>query len=187
MNWWLLIFLPLSSAFVGWLSNQLVIKMAFRAFSKRQTQLAQTLAPLLAREFASFSKLEEKITNPESIKKIMPVAEVHMDDFLRNKLKEGFPMITMVGDRTLNTLKEIFMKELESIFPVIMKEYMQNLEQDLNLEQTITNKIANLNAQKIKTTIYQHAAPELRKAALLGAGIGFVVGLVQVTIIMAFA
>jgi uncharacterized membrane protein YheB (UPF0754 family) len=184
MNWWLLIFLPLTSAFIGWGSNWLLVKMLFSVFSKRQPQLAQTLGPIIAKEFVSFNQLEEKITNPDSIKKIMPVAEVHIDDFLRNKLKEGFPMISMVGDRTINTLKEIFMKELEAIFPVIMKKYLQNLQQDLNLEQTITHKLAALQVQKLKTAVYQHAGRELRQAYLLGAAVGFFIGLIQAGIIL---
>ena len=185
MNWWLLIILPVTSAFIGWASNWLLIKMLFRLFSKRQTQLAQTLGPLITKEFVSFSDLEEKITNPESIKNIMPVAEVHIDDFLRNKLKDAFPMIGMlIGDRTINTLKEIFMKELEAIFPVIMKEYLQNLQQDLNLEQTITDKIAALQVEKLKAAVYQHAGSALRQAYLLGAGIGFIIGLVQAGIVL---
>ena len=188
MNWWLLIIIPATSAFIGWASNWLLIKMAFRLFSKRQTQLAQTLGPLIAREFVSFSELEEKITNPESIKKIMPVAEVHIDDFLRNKLKDAFPMIGMlIGDRTINTLKEIFMKELETIFPVIMKGYLQNLQQDLDLEQTITNKIAALQVEKIKAAVYEQAGRELRQAGLLGAGVGFLIGLIQAGIIFTFS
>ena len=188
MSCWLLIIIPVTSAFIGWVSNWLLIKMAFRIFSKRQTQLAQTLGPLIASEFVSFSELEEKITNPESIKKIMPVAEGHIDDFLRNKLKDAFPMIGMlIGDRTINTLKEIFMKELETIFPVIMKSYIQNLEQDLDLEQTITNKLAALQVEKIRAALYKHAGRELRQAGLLGAFIGLVVGLLQIGIIMAFA
>src|ERR1700754_2664710 len=114
MNWWLLIIIPVTSAFIGWASNWLLIKMLFHPlkpvrilgftlqgiFPKRQMQLAQTLGALVSRELVSFSDLEEKITNPESIKKIMPVAEVHIDDFLRNKLKVAFPMIGMlIGDR----------------------------------------------------------------------------------------
>lgn len=186
MNWWLLIFLPLSSACIGWVSNRLLVYMQFRLLVKRQSQLAHMLAPVIAREFVSFGELEEKITNADSIKKIMPVAEVHIDDFLRNKLKDAFPMIGMlIGDRTINTLKEIFMKELEAIFPVIMKGYLQNLQQDLNLEQTISDKLAGLEVEKLKVAVYQHAGKELRKANLLGAGIGFLIGLVQAAMVLA--
>lgn len=199
MNWWLVIIIPVTSTLIGFISNRLLIKMLFHPqkpvhilgftiqgiFPRRQQQLAQTLGALVSKELLSFGDLEQKITSPGSIKKIMPVAEVHIDDFLRNKLKEGFPMISMVGDRTLNTLKEIFMKELEAIFPVIMKEYLQNLQNDLDLEQTITQKIAALQAEKVEATLYQHIGKELRQVGLFGGIIGFLVGLVQVLIIMA--
>lgn len=199
MNWWLVIIIPVTSAFVGWLSNRLLIKMFFRPlkpvrilgftvqgiFPKRQQQLAQTLGALASRELLSFGDLQEKITSPDSIKKIMPVAEVHIDDFLRNKLKIAFPMIGMlIGDRTINTLKEIFMNELETIFPVIMKEYLQNLQNDLDLEQTITNKIATLQAEKIEETLYQTMGKELRMVGLFGGAAGLLIGLVQVIIIL---
>ena len=115
----------------------------------------------------------------------MPLAEVHIDDFLRNKLKDAFPMIGMlIGDRTINTLKEIFMKELEAIFPVIMKGYLQNLQQDLNLEQTITDKLAGLQADKLKAAVYQHAGGQLRQAYLVGAAVGLLIGLIQAGIIL---
>jgi uncharacterized membrane protein YheB (UPF0754 family) len=199
MNWWLVIIIPVTSALIGYISNRLLIKMLFHPlkpiripgytvqgiFPKRQQQLAQTLGALASKELLSFTDLEEKITSPDSIKKIMPVAEVYIDDFLRNKLKEAFPMIGMlIGDRTINTLKEIFMNELETIFPVIMKEYLQHLQNDLDLQQTITNKIAALQTEKIEAALYRHAGRELRQAGLFGAGVGLLTGLVQVVVIM---
>ena len=148
MNWWLLIFIPFTSAFIGWVTNRLAIKMLFRPknpvrvlgiaiqgiFPKRQPQFAQQIGALVSKELVSFNDIGSKLTNEENIKKIMPVAEVHVDDFLRNKLKEAFPMIGMlIGEKTIETLKGIFMKELETIFPVIIKGYVQNLQQDLNI------------------------------------------------------
>jgi uncharacterized membrane protein YheB (UPF0754 family) len=201
MNWWLVIIIPVTSAFIGYISNRLLIKMLFHPlkpmrilgctiqgiFPRRQEQLAQTLGAMASRELLSFSDLEEKITSPESIKKIMPVAEVHIDDFLRNKLKDAFPMIGMlIGDRTISTLKSIFMNELETIFPVIMKEYLQNLQTDLDLEQTITSKIAALQAEKIEAALYQSIGKELRMVGLLGGAVGLLIGLVQVLLVIAF-
>jgi uncharacterized membrane protein YheB (UPF0754 family) len=115
----------------------------------------------------------------------MPTVEIHVDDFLRNKLKEAFPMIGMlIGDRTINTLKEIFMNELETLFPVIMKGYMENLQNDLDLEQLISDKIATFSPDKLETVLYQTMGKELRQARLLGAAIGFLVGLIQVGMII---
>jgi hypothetical protein len=38
------------------------------------------------------------------------------------------PMIGMfIGEKTINELKAVFITELESLFPVIMKSYLGNL------------------------------------------------------------
>jgi uncharacterized membrane protein YheB (UPF0754 family) len=198
MNWWLLIIIPVTSAFIGWVTNWLAVRMLFRPqkparifgitiqgiFPKKQPQFAQQIGALVSRELVSFNEIEEKITSTESVKKIMPVAEQHIDDFLRNKLKEAFPMIGMlIGEKTIGTLKTIFMNELETIFPIIMKEYVQNLQKDLNLEHMVATKIAALSADKLEAGMQQGLKKELRMAGLFFGLLGFLMGLIQVGII----
>jgi uncharacterized membrane protein YheB (UPF0754 family) len=202
MNWWLLIIIPLTSAFIGWAGNWLLIKLLFHPqkplrlpgftiqgmYPKRQKQLADQLSALVSRELLSFTELEAKITHPDNFKKIMPTVEEHVDDFLRNKLKEAFPMIGMlIGDRTISTLKTIFMNELETMFPVIMKAYMQNLQKELDVEKLISEKIAAFTPDKLETMLYENMGKELRLAGLVGLLLGLLIGLIQVGIIMAFA
>jgi uncharacterized membrane protein YheB (UPF0754 family) len=198
MNWWLMIIIPLTSAFIGWVTNWLAIKMLFHPkkpvrffgitiqgiFPKRQPQFAQKLGALVSNELVSFTEIEAKITNEENVKKIMPLAEEHIDDFLRNKLKVAFPMIGMlIGEKTIGTLKTIFMNELETIFPIIIKEYVKNLQKDLDLEQMVADKIASLSANKLEANLYQALSKELRLAGIIGATLGFIIGLIQVGII----
>jgi uncharacterized membrane protein YheB (UPF0754 family) len=202
MNWWLLIIIPLISAFIGWASNWLLIKLLFHPqkpvrlpgftiqgiYPKRQKQIAAQLSALVSKELLSFTELEARITHPDNFKKIMPTVEEHVDDFLRNKLKEAFPMIGMlIGDRTISTLKTIFMNELETLFPVIMKAYMQNLQKELDVEKLISEKIAAFTPDKLETMLYETMGKELRFAGLVGLLLGLVIGLIQVGIIMAVA
>jgi uncharacterized membrane protein YheB (UPF0754 family) len=202
MNWWLLIIIPLISAFIGWASNWLLIKLLFHPqkpvrlpgftiqgmYPKRQKQIAAQLSALVSKELLSFTELEARITHPDNFKKIMPTVEEHVDDFLRNKLKEAFPMIGMlIGDRTISTLKTIFMNELETLFPVIMKAYMQNLQKELDVEKLISEKISACTPDKLETMLYKTMGKELRLAGLVGAAVGLIMGLVQAGIIMAFA
>jgi len=197
MNWWLMI-IPVIAAFIGWVTNWLAVKMLFRPqkpvrifgitiqgiFPKKQPQFARQIGALVSRELVSFSEIESRITSGDNVKKIMPVAEQHIDDFLRNKLKEAFPMIGMlIGERTIGTLKDIFMKELETIFPVIIRAYVQNLQHDLDLEQMVATKIATLSADKLEQALYQGLQKELRMAGIFFCLLGFLIGLIQVAII----
>jgi uncharacterized membrane protein YheB (UPF0754 family) len=202
MNWLIMIMIPLISAFIGWIPIWIAIKMLFHPkkpvrifgftiqgiFPKRQPQFAKQTGALVSNELVSFPEIEATITNEENVKKIMPLAEIHIDDFLRNKLKEAFPMIGMlIGEKTIGTLKTIFMNELETIFPIIIKGYVQNLQADLDLENMVAAKIAAISPDKLEAKLYQALAKELRLIQIFGAALGFLIGLIQVSLIIALA
>lgn len=199
MNWWLIIILPLISAFIGWVTNWVAIKMLFHPkepvrvlgitfqgiFPKRQQQFARKLGKLVSNELLSFQDIEEKITSAENLKKIMPVVEQHVDEFLHSRLKEAFPMIGMfIGEKTISQLKNLFMNELESIFPVLMKGYMNNLQQELDLEQIVVAKVSGFSSDKLEAILYQIMAKEFRFVEIIGGVLGWIIGMVQVLLMM---
>lgn len=196
MNYWLLI-IPVISGFIGWITNWVAIKMLFHPrnpinilgiqvqgiFPKRQQQFAEKLGRLVSNELLSFSDIEEKINKPENLQKILPQVETHIDHFLRVKLGESMPMISMfIGDKTIDKLKGIFMEELEILFPKMMKEYSATLKSQLDLEQIVTDKVKAFPSDKLEDILYQVMAKEFRFVELLGAVLGFVIGILQVAI-----
>ena len=197
MNYWLLIIIPLISAFIGWVTNWVAIKMLFHPrqpkkilgitfhgiFPKRQQQFAEKLGKLVSAEFLSFDDIEEKISNPENLKKIMPMIENHIDDFLRNRLSTEMPVISMfIGDKTISKLKESFMKEIEILFPQVMKQFASNLKNELDLEQIVIQKVSGFSSDKLEEVLQQIMSKEFRFVEVIGAVIGFIIGLVQVII-----
>ena len=196
MNYWLIL-IPLISAFIGWVTNWVAIKMLFHPrepkkilgitfhgiFPKRQQQFAEKLGKLVSAEFLSFDDIEQKISNPANLKKIMPMIENHMDDFLRNRLGAEMPVISMfIGDKTISKLKESFMKEIEVLFPQVMKQYATNLKDELDLEQIVIKKVAGFSSDKLEEVLYQIMSKEFRFVEIIGAVIGFIIGVVQVII-----
>lgn len=187
MNWWLIL-VPVVGAFIGWLGNRMVVNILLKRILPQQQPKVAALAGEAAAAFVDFDALEQKISGPEAIQKIMPQVEGHIDHFLRNKLGQAFPMISMfIGEKTITQLKEIFMKELEEIFPQLMQSYARNLRSDLDVEKMVSQKIASLSPAKVETAIRQQLAKELRNFELTGACIGLVTGIVQVLIFLVFA
>jgi len=198
MNYWLFL-IPIISAFIGWLANRLLIKMLFHplkpksllgitiqgVFPKQQRELSERIGKLVSKEFFTSFDLEQKISDPANFEKIMPVIEEHIDDFLRNRLKNEMPMISMfIGDKTVNKLKAAFIKEIETIFPQVMKQFAGNLKNEPGVETVVKNKIATLSPVKIEQALYQNMGKELRLAGIFGALIGFIIGVVQVLIMI---
>jgi uncharacterized membrane protein YheB (UPF0754 family) len=150
-------------------------------FPKRQQQIAESLGKIVGQELLSFDDIEKTITNPENVQRILPLAEAHIDNFLRVKLKESMPMIAMfIGDKTINQLKEVFMKELEELFPVIMKNYVAHLKNDLDLEKIVVDKISSFSSDKLETMLNQILTKEFRFVEVIGAALGFFIGLLQI-------
>jgi len=191
------ILIPLISAFIGWFTNWIAIKMLFHPreprkilgitfqgiFPKRQQQFAEKLGKLVSQELLSFADLEKKITSPRNIQQLMPVLEEHIDQFLRKKLADEMPIISMfIGENTIQQLKSVFMKELETLFPVIMQRYMGNLQQELDLERIVIEKVAGFSTDKLESILVSIMAKEFRFIEILGAILGFMIGLLQVFI-----
>ena len=192
-----LLLIPIISAFIGWFTNWIAIKMLFHPrvptkilgitfqgiFPKRQRQFAEKLGKLVSNELLSFRDIEQKITDPNNIKKIMPHVEGHIDHFLRNKLSEQMPVISMfIGDKTITQLKVVFISELEILFPTIMESYMGNLQNELDLEKIITEKVSGFSSDKLEEILNAIMSKEFRFVEIIGAVLGFVIGLVQVLI-----
>ena len=196
MNWWLLI-IPLISAFIGWVTNWVAIKMLFHPrepkkilgitfqgiFPKRQLQFAEKLGKLISNELVSFSDIEQKVTDPDNLNKIMPVVEEHIEYFLKEKLKDKMPMIAMfLGEQTIAQFKGVFIEELQELFPIIMKNYMATLQTDLDLEQIVIEKVRNFSSDKFENILNQIMAKEFKFIELIGAVLGFLIGILQVAI-----
>lgn len=183
MNSWLFL-LPIISALAGWIIFKISLTIFLeRILPKKQQAIAQKTGELVSGDLFSISDLEGKLVSDESMKKLMPVIEKHIDEFLRNRLSKALPVVSMfIGDKTINQLKEVFMKELEVIIPATMKTYISNLEKDIDIKKLVTEKISALPPGKISEMINHSMPQELRKFQLFGALVGFLIGSIQLII-----
>lgn len=197
MHWTNYIIPVLLSTFTGWVTTWIAIKMLFHPrnpvnilgfklqgiFPKNQQLIAQKLGQVVSKEFLSFAEIEAKVTNPDNLQMLKPEIEKHIDKFLREKLTDLFPMLSMfIGDKTINQLKAAFLMELESLFPILMKSYMTKLEKDLDLEKIVTEKVASFSSEKLEDILNQITKKEFKFLEIIGGFFGLLIGLVQVLI-----
>lgn len=191
----LLYLIPFISAFIGWFTNWIAIKMLFHPkkpirflgitfigiFPKRQAQFAEKLGKLVSAELLSFEDIEAKISNPANIDQLMPQIDAHIDHFLRVKLADQMPVISMfIGDKTIQQMKSVFMIELKELFPSLMKNYMGQLKRDLDLEKIVIEKVNGFSTDKLEQILNDIMAKEFRFVEIIGGVLGFVIGIVQV-------
>jgi uncharacterized membrane protein YheB (UPF0754 family) len=186
MNYWLL-FIPLISAFVGWGVNSILIQslfypltpkkilgITFQGLIPRNQQVIAGQAAKFVTSHIPFQQIEENLTHPDIIEKIMPFIEEEIDNFLRNKLPVQMPMISMfIGDKTIAQLKEVFVSELRTLFPKLISNYIHTIQSNCTLESIISQKIASIPIDSIEGLI----RVSLKKKFLVFRFIGFFTGL----------
>jgi len=192
-GWFLL---PFVSAFTGWFVTWILVKILFQPretkkilgftiqgiFPKRQRHIAEKLGKLVSAELFSFPGRGADAAN---FQKLLPLMEEHIDAFLRVKLPEKMPMIGMfIGDKTINELKAIFIEELETLFPVVMERYLDGLQDSTELERMVTQKLSGVPSGKLEQVLKTVMGKELRQMGLIAAGIGFLIGVLEVLILV---
>jgi len=197
MHWSGYIITLFLSTFTGWVTTWIAIKMLFHPrkpikilgynlqgiFPKNQRLIAEKLGQVVGKELLSFDEIEQKVTNPENLQKLKPAIEEHIDNFLNNKLKDVFPMLSMfIGEKTTTQLKEAFLLELETLFPILMKTYMNKLQDDLDLEKIVTEKVAAFSSEKLEDILNQITKNEFKFLEFIGGFFGLLIGLVQILI-----
>ena len=196
MNGWLYFF-PVVAALIGWLANRLAIKMLFHplkpkkvlglslqgVFPKRQKLFAEKLGKLVSKEFLLIEEIEKKISDPKKLKQVMPLIAENVDEFLRNKMGKQIPFLSMfIGDKTIESLKTVFMQEIELLFPKILKQFAGNMKEEFDLEKIIIQKVTSFSTGKLEKILYQNLSKEFRFFEKLGALTGFLIGLLLVVI-----
>jgi uncharacterized membrane protein YheB (UPF0754 family) len=193
MNYWFFL-IPLFGALFGWCVNKIVVSLFFypgrpkKIFGvtfhgflpRRQEYLAGELGRYAETIFAGL-KLEEKIGNPSNLQKAMPVIEGHVDDFLRNKLKDQMPMLTMfIGEKTIQTLKTVFLKELETLFPEVMKQFASSFQSEIAIDRLISEKLRQIPVAQIRKQL----SKPISVFIWTGVATGFFIGLLQLLLLL---
>lgn len=193
---WILV--PLSSALLGWL----VIRLAGWALfypatprkvlgirleglvPKKRKQLVDELVGVLGSELLSFRKLAESAGAGQQA--LMPEVDTHIDHFLKVRLPEQMPVISMfVGERTIAELKALFMAELELLFPVVMGGYLDKLEAGTDLKKLLADKLSGPVGDQLEAAVRAGLKGPLNRAAALAALLGLLIGLLQLWVVLA--
>ncbi|HRI22443.1 MAG TPA: hypothetical protein PLA68_15885 [Panacibacter sp.] len=195
-----LLLIPVISAVAGWLFAGLVVWSFFRPYKPvkiagicfhgfipaNQKKMAASLSATLSKELLSSNMIRLKLAGPETLQKTLPVIEEHIDHFLKVKLKAALPVITMfIGERVTNQLKELFMKELEQLFPSVMNSFIDGLQNSREIETEIALKMEAVPVEIIENAFYSKFKNELTNTRLAFAAAGFITGIIQVIIVWA--
>lgn len=129
--------------------------------------------------------LQKSLLHSDAINKLKPEIETHVDVFLREKLKENFPMMhQLMGEKTLSRFKEVFLNEVEELLPVIIQKHSAGLIESNTVQQLISNKLNSVTINEIEIIFKRTTAKKLFHIKVYAVVIGLMVGFFQILLVL---
>lgn len=189
--------LPVIGALIGWITNYLAVKMLFHpkepvrlffysvqgVFPKRQRALAERLGEIVSTELFSFDDLRTVLKQRAESDGFRRIIDGHIEKLLTVKLVELIPMVAMVMTPEIKEkVKGLILGELQQVFDNIADELAENPEGALDIHAVVEEKVSNFSSDKLEQILFAIMKKEFRFIELVGAVLGFFIGLVQVGI-----
>ena len=197
-----LLLVPLIGAIIGWLTNLLAVKMLFHprkpipllffsvqgVFPKRQAALAKKLGEIVSTELISVSEVTSHLKDKAGSDEILNLLGDKIEHVITNKLPEVIPMISMVlNDELVGTVRTAFLENTRDMIPDLIDHLSGTLEADLSVHRIVEEKVANFSSEKLEQILFSIMRREFHFIEFIGAVLGFLIGMVQVVIVVGTA
>ncbi|MFT7618623.1 MAG: uncharacterized membrane protein YheB (UPF0754 family) [Planctomycetota bacterium] len=186
--------LPVIAALIGWFTNFLAVRMIFRPYRefrflgikiqgllpKRKAEFARSIGSTVEQHLISSEDIGKMLQDPEVSKKLKGSIEARIDNFIANKLSGGNPMIqAFLKGPMLDSMKVKLLVEVEDLLEDGVKMIGTHIDDNLDMRGIVEEKILSFDMHKLEEIVLEVAKKELVAIEILGAILGFVVGLVQ--------
>ncbi len=194
----MLYLLPLIGALTGWVTNWIAVKMLFHprepkkiifftiqgVFPKRQKVMAEKLGHIVAAELFSIDDVVEKMKSADN-KEVLAFVETKIDDFINVKLSGSMPMLAMfLNDDLKNKIKTTLLSEIEEVIPGVIESYANKLKTEVDVKAIVYDKVVNFSSDKLEEILVSIMKKEFKFIELLGGVLGFLIGLIQLFIVL---
>ncbi len=184
------------STFIGYVTNVVAVKMLFwprrpinlgfytvqGVLPKRQAQIAQSLGELVDKELLSLDDVLERLNTPEIQDKLVAKVSEVMKDRLGEILPRMIPgrLIQLIVD----TLDKIMRQESANMIDELFTSGREYLTEEIQISKIVEEKVNAYDLDQLEAMIKGISAPELTFIEVLGGVMGFIIGLVQVAILL---
>lgn len=187
------------NALFGWTVVTALLYFVFRPVRKKnflffkiqglipslQQTLADDIAGYVSEELVNFNELEQRLLSPDNLKNIHDYLDKKAEEFLRVKLAEKLPVISMfVTDSLVDAAKESLVGELDKMIPEIIKMYSEKIQSQFDIKTKVKNFITGYPVQEPERLFYMNAGKKILKLKILVALSGFILGLLEIGILM---
>ncbi len=197
-----LLFFPVVCALIGWFTNYLAVRMLFRPHEpvkfgfftlqgllpKRRREVASNIARTVEKELLSKDDisrvLQQKVDWEERVDKKI---DLLVEEKLHLEIWQKLPLWNHFADKVALPLKGLLRREAAKILQNFQTELVTRFRQNLDLHKLVYDRIDQFDIQQLEDVVLRVASRELRHIELIGALLGFIIGVLQVVIMLVLA
>lgn len=197
---WNLYIIPLLGALIGWITNIVAIWLIFRPYQpiiipgfsisvqglipKRHYQIAQTIGQVVENELLSIEDLFREFDRAEARERIVMLVIPLIRQRIITKMPAFLP--SSVKEMAGNLVAEMIKRETPGLVDRVADQLVGEVKENVSFSRIIEQKIMALDLKGLEKLVRDVASKELKHIELLGALLGFVIGLVQLALLLLF-
>jgi uncharacterized membrane protein YheB (UPF0754 family) len=193
-----LISIPIISALIGYVTNYIAVVMLFRPHRprrflgltlqglvpRRQKEIAKSLGAMIERDLFSHADIQEALKSVETVEEAGVFIDEQVTLFVQ-KLSAENPMVGMfLQGPLLEQMRGLLRAQIADRFPQFIERVVDKVEHKLDVSEIVRTKVEAFDLTKLEAIIHEVSARELKTIEVLGGVLGFIVGLVQVGVML---
>ncbi|MEN9448124.1 MAG: hypothetical protein RJA25_1414 [Bacteroidota bacterium] len=187
---------PLIGAFIGWITNWVAIKMLFHPrrpvkvlfitfqgiFPKNKPRIATKLGLVVQRDLINFGDIKSRLQDPDALNNFKEEIAIRVDNAIRERVEKSGLLNVIVPDQLIASIHKTIVDEIERNLPTVIGSSIDKIEEKLDIQELVRNKVANFSDEKLEQLLLDITAKEFTFIELIGGVLGFIIGIIQLLI-----
>ncbi len=190
--------IPVISAFIGYLTNVVAIKLLFwphepvnlviwriqGLLPKRQADIAVMIGEMVEGELLSIDDVINKINTPQMHRKIVDRLVVIINDRLNTIIPGIIP--SKVKKIIMDSIHKILNQEVPGFINNALESDRDYIRREIQINKLVEAKINEFDLNNLESIVRKVSFTELRFIEIMGGVLGLIIGLIQVGILILF-
>jgi uncharacterized membrane protein YheB (UPF0754 family) len=200
---WRYLMLPVIGAIIGWVTNYIAIKMLFRPYRpirivgltiqgllpRRRKEFAHSIARTVERDLLSTDDIIQFFEGVHWEEEVERAVEETLEARLNNKriyrlLKT--PILGLIGLEVIRQIKKALSRAIINKVSKHKEGLVEKFQESIELKEVVTRKVEGFDMVKLESLLMDLISKELAYIEVVGAVLGFIIGLTQVGILIFF-
>lgn len=190
--------LPIIGAIIGWIASRIALRMLFRPINpinvfgfkiqgvlpKRRTEFAHAIGHTMQKEFGFHNDIKNVLTDERHLESFKGAIKNAVDNFVERRLTFTSPLLTsFLPYGAILKFKERITNEIVRFIPELAEGLTSELENKLDLNEVVVSKLEAYEMSRIEEIVLNVSVKELRYVKIIGAFVGFLIGIIQLLMI----